>query len=614
MHPATTPMGTERSCPGWSIRAALIAVAALLLAGCGINRQMARDAEHVVATVHDRDSHCARADHCAIDSPYADLATRLRAATGPVKGHAQSLEYGEQSLLMRIHLIRAARHSIDLQTFIWAQDDAGWLMLDELIDAARRGVRVRILADQLFAIDDVQWLAHLAQVHVNLEVRLYNPLFADAITAPVGFAAGVLCCFRRFNQRMHNKLLLVDGDIGIAGGRNYQDRYFDWDHEFDYRDRDAVVVDPLAGEQMQASFDEFWRHHKATPLTHLNDVNRRIIADAGRLTTLRPPATINWMRINALRMRAEDFQWVNEHLFAALRPVDAVDYFSDLPGKVSEDAHEALSAQVGELLLSARRRILMQTPYLVFSREARAIFRRLHREQPGVDIVVSTNSLASTDAFYVYALSHKYKKRYLKRLHLQMHEFKPYPEDAALLIPTLPQLLGGGQGGDYQRHGSAPLTRGGVRIGMHAKSIVIDERTTLIGSHNFDPRSDNYNTESGFIIRDTAFAQVITASIERDIAPQNSWIIAKRPRKTLAARMSNAIGDVSTALPVFDFWPFRYATSYELDPGCEPMQPDDPRFYDCHTDVGAFPDVDLPMKTIYTRIATAFGAGFIGVL
>ena len=592
----------------------LTVLAALLLAGCGVNRQLARDAEHVVAIVHDASDHCGRADRCAIDSPYQDLARELRRAGGPVKARAQSLEYGEEALLLRIHLIRSARHSIDLQTYIWAQDDSGWLVLDELIAAARRGVRVRILADQLFSLDNVQWLAQLAQTHVNFELRLYNPVFADAVIAPTGIAAAIFLRFQRLNQRMHNKLLLVDGDIGIAGGRNYQDRYFDWDDTFDYRDRDVLVIDPQSGYQMQASFDQFWQHHEATPLTRLNDVNRRIVTNAGRLTSLQPPANVNWPRIESLRGRATDADWVTANLFSALQPVQGVAYFSDFPGKVDADAHDALTTQIGEMILSAQGQILLQTPYLVFSRPARAIFRTLHSEQPGVEVIVSTNSLASTDAFYVYALSHKYKKRYIKQLHLQIHELKPFPGDAALLIPTLAQLHGGDPGGEYQRRGSAPLTEGGVRIGMHAKSLVIDEQTTMIGSHNFDPRSDNYNTESGFIIHDAAFAEKIAASIRRDIAPQNSWIIAKRPRRSLAGRMSNAIGDVSTALPVFDLWPFRYATSYELNPGCAPMKPDNPRFYDCHTDVGPFPGVDLPMKTIYTRIVTAFGAGALGVM
>src|SRR5690606_24186337 len=163
---------------------------------------------------------------------------------------------------LRIHLIRAARESIDIQSFIWAEDDSGWLVLDELIAPARRGVRVRILVDQLFALDDIKWLARLARAHANLEVRLFNPTFDDAVTLPLEFAAGGLCCFTRFNQRMHNKLFLVEGEFGIGGGRNYEDRYFDWDPAFDYRDREVLVIGARAGREMLASFDEFWNYRR----------------------------------------------------------------------------------------------------------------------------------------------------------------------------------------------------------------------------------------------------------------------------------------------------------------------------------------------------------------
>lgn len=234
------------------------------------------------------------------------------------------------------------------------------------------------------------------------------------------------------------------------------------------------------------------------------------------------------------------------------------------------------------------------------------------RKQPP-DIIVSTNSLAATDAFYVYALSHKYKKRYLK-LGFRIYEFKPRPGDAERLFSRYGELSGADEPGGYERYGMAPLTTQGVRVGMHAKSIIIDGQVTLIGSHNFDPRSDNYNTESGLIIHDRAVAELVRGAILGDIEPQNSWTIAKRPRTNLLHRINNAIADFSSALPLFDFWPFRYATSYDLNEGCAPMKQTDPGFYQCYTAVGDFPEVDLPLKTIYTRMVTAFGAGAVGIL
>ena len=591
---------------------------AVLLAGCGVNRQLARQADAIVDGSRSAEVGCMREDHCALATPLRALADEAREAATPGQPihFVNMLEQGEESLLLRVHLIRAARTSIDIQTFIWVDDDAGRLLLDELLAAARRGVRVRVIADQLFSLEDAGLLSRLARVHRNFDVRIYNPTFNKAVTRPIEFAASILCCFRRFNQRMHNKLFLVDGEYGITGGRNHENRYFDWDHEFDYRDRDVLVTGADAGAAMQRSFDEFWNYRRAVPLTRLNDVNSRIVAEADDSLALPAPTlSMDPARVERLRARAGDAAEIRRVFVADALRVGQVDYFSDEPEKQDDgsDRNRQLGERIARLIADARERIVLQTPYLVISKQAQRVFRTLHERTPRPQILVSTNSLAATDAFYVYALSHKYKKRYLK-LGFHIHEFKPFPGDAAELVADYAGLSGGEGGTGYQRYGRAPVSKGGVRLGMHAKSIVIDGSITLIGSHNFDPRSDNYNTESGFIIYDRAVAARVTAAIERDTEPQNAWTIAKRPRTNLVHRINNAIADFSTALPLFDFWPFRYSTSYELDPGCTPLPPNDPRFHDCYTAVGDFPEVDLPLKAIYTRIATAFGAPAVGIL
>ncbi len=232
--------------------------AILLLQGCMVSRAQIRRADAVVAATVNRDLDCHRADHCATPSPLLDAATHALAASTPQHpvNVVTLLNDSEPALAARINLIRAARHSIDVQTYIWDQDDVGKLMLNELIQAARRGVKVRILADALFSFQEPGLLDQLSRVSSNLQVRLYNPTLHKAHTPPLDFAAGILCCFLQFNQRMHNKLLLVDDSIGITGGRNYQDRYFNWDPNFDYVDRDVMVGGPAARE-MAASFELF---------------------------------------------------------------------------------------------------------------------------------------------------------------------------------------------------------------------------------------------------------------------------------------------------------------------------------------------------------------------
>ena len=598
----------------------LVLAALLLLGGCAVDRLHARRAAATAAAAQPHGLVCTAADACAAPSPLLQLAD-----SRPEKNTVGLIERGEDSLRLRLHLIRAARRSIDIQTFIFAQDDAGFLVLDELVAAARRGVTVRVLTDQLFSLDNVELLAQLARAHANFELRVYNPTFHKASTPPLEFAAGILCCFFDFNQRMHNKLLLVDGAVGIVGGRNYEDRYFDWDAEFDYRDRDAWVAGP-ATAAMQASFEQFWQHPRSTPLSRLRDVSARILSDGVAGAPYAAHAYRDPARVAALAQAADDAVAIRRDFLDTAFVVQAADFLSDAPDKPAgkPDTHDdAFSREILALIPNARSEIVLQTPYLVLSHEARRAFEALHKARPALRTVVSTNSLAATDAFYVYAISYKYKKRNLK-LGFEIHEFKPFPAEAAALMhgalnaaPSAPPAdPSDTRPAARQRpfSGRAPVRPRGVRMGMHAKSIVVDGSIALIGSHNFDPRSDHYNTESGLIVRDAAFAGALRATILRDDAAENAWTIARRPRPGPIGRLNNALGDLSTRLPLFDLWPFRYASSFELKPGCEPQRPGSPAFYACYEDVGDFPEVDLPLKTIYTRMVVAFGAGLHSIL
>jgi putative cardiolipin synthase len=611
--------------------------AALLLQGCTLSRAQIRRADALVAATTDQSTTCARADHCAVPSPLLDAATRALAVSTPAQPvHVVTLlDDSEPALAARINLIRAAQHSIDVQTYIWDQDDTGQLVLDELVQAARRGVQVRILADQLFSFNDPDLLDRLARVSPNLQVRLYNPTFHKARIQPVEFAAGLLCCFMHFNQRMHNKLLLVDDSIGITGGRNYEDRYFNWDDGFDYIDRDVMVGGPAA-RQMAASFELFWQHKRATPLTHLRDVNRRMLADS-TAPAWPPPHYRQPRRVAQLQQVAEDAAWLHAWLVEPSLQVGKVEYFSDLPAKTDKpDKQRAqdFTRHIMDLVGGARREVLLQTPYLVMSRRAQRIFKRLHRNSDPPQVIVSTNSLASTDAFAVYALSYKHRKRYLETFGFEIHELKPHAPGAAVDYDlanlgsdgsTLPPETASPASAKRERfhllgsHGSnnrpAPLLSEGRRFGLHAKSIVIDDDFAMVGSHNFDPRSDHYNTEAGAIVYDHRFADQLRQSILRDTEPQNAWVIA--PRQSAVPMLTDinlAIGSLSESLPLFDLWPFRYATSYDLDPGCQPMRAKDPGFYACYQPVGDFPDVAVSPKLLITRLITAFGAGVKGIL
>lgn len=639
-----------------------LAACALTLAACASLSPAQRDASaRVVAAARPTALDCAELNKCAQPSPLRDLATRAIAESTPEqpRHYALIIDRGTDAMLARINLIRAATTRIDLQTYIFDEDDAGKLVLDELIAAARRGVQVRLLLDQLSALKRVDTLAGLAGAHAKFEVRIYNPVLHRARINYPQYAIAAACCWRKLNQRMHSKMLLVDGAVGITGGRNYQNDYYDWDAQFNFRDRDLLVAGPAAAT-MDAAFVTFWNDRRSVPVEHLTDVGKQLIASG--VPALTPPVFERPLRAQAMRNDATDTALVNERLAAMAIPVGEVHYVSDTPVKQRSDGRdrEWSSNTLRQLIETAQREVMLQTPYLVMSKPAQKMFRRMHERERSQRprVVVSTNSLAATDAFIAYALSYKYKRRYLREFGFDIYEYKPFPLDAPIDIaatgaelpdldvspepPPRPRFVGSsGNIRGYDRRSvlryrpplsredtakryarrranePVPLKRAGVRIGLHAKSLVIDDRIGVIGTHNFDPRGDTYNTESAVVIEDPVFAHALAESIRRDIKPENAWVIAPRDKRQVLSGLDYSIGKVSEQLPVFDLWPSRYATSYEFVPGPQcplPLPRRDPRFRQCYKPVGDFPEVNLGLKSLTTRMFTAFGAGLAPIL
>ena len=622
------------------------ALLALSLSACvGLSATQRTKAERVVEGGRSDTSTCSAADACAQRSPLHALAgdAFAESAGGPPRHRALILDDGRDALLARINLIRSATTSVDLQTYIFSEDDSGRLVLDELLAAARRGVRVRVLIDQLSALERVQTLAALAGAHRNLGLRVYNPVLQRArINYPMYLFASI-CCWNKLNHRMHTKLLLVDGAVGITGGRNYQDDYYDWDPDYNFRDRDLLVAGPVARD-MAANFEAFWASPRSVPVQQLADVGGLLLAH-GIPPLPRAPFDMP-ARVAQLSEDAGN-QDLAARLAAHAQDVGPVQFLADLPDKSRDGGESASTGGLRELIERARSEVLLQTPYLVLSEPAQQLFRELQARPQPPRVLVSTNSLASTDSFITYALSYKYKRRYLRDFGFEIHEVKPFPATvpASLLGEGETQAASdGADAGAKADAGTAtagkrptpltreysalryagvgvntrlPLTREGARRGMHAKSMVIDERIGVVGTHNFDPRGDEYNTESALVIDDPAFAQVLEASIQGDMTPGNAWTIARRESSPILPGVEYTLAKLSERMPVFDLWPVRYATSYDFVPGPQcpaPLPPSDAHFRQCYRPVGDFPEVDIGFKSILTRIFTAFGAGLAPIL
>jgi phosphatidylserine/phosphatidylglycerophosphate/cardiolipin synthase-like enzyme len=642
-------------------RALLAAVLALACGACVSLSPAQRDrAEAITVAARSTIIDCRQVDACAQPSSLHALGTRAMAESRPAapRHFALILDRGPDAMLARINLIRSATTSIDLQTYLYDEDDAGHLVLDELLAAAHRGVRVRVLIDQLSALKRVETLAALAGAHAGFSMRIYNPVLGRARINYPQYLLAAACCWRTLNQRMHSKLLLVDGVVGISGGRNYQDDYYDWSSEYNFRDRDVLVAGPAARD-MAENFDAFWDDERSRPAEQLADVGRLLLHEG--VPALEHRTFERPERVAAMSRDADDAALVQARLTDHAFAVGPVHYLADEPQKHSPDHRGPAHASEGlrELIDAAQHEVLLQTPYLVLSKPAQQLFRAMHRREPPPRVIVSTNSLASTDSFITYALSYKYKRRYLRDFGFEVHEFKPFPTDAPIDLDatgaTLPQgrvptdaelarvraaerrheVRARGDGSVHSQFRRplqseyaalaarrrnlerVPLQRAGVRIGLHAKSLVVDERIGVVGTHNFDPRGDRYNTESAVVVEDAAFARALADSIRRDIAPANSWTIAPRAKAPVFSGLEYSLAKLSERMPIFDLWPVRYATSYEFQPGPDcpsPVGPNDPAFAACYRPVGDFPEVNLGLKSVMTRIFTAFGAGFAPVL
>jgi len=438
----------------------------------------------------------------AIDSNCTDCADLMRSKTG-----LYILEKGEEALIGRAWLTQHAQHSIDVQYFIWSTDNIGILAAEQLLAAAERGVAVRVLVDDLL-IDAQDRTLLLLSAHPNAQIRVYNPNLSVGVSLWRRLI-NAATSFREINQRMHDKTAIFDGIAGITGGRNMADEYFDYDHEYNFRDRDILLLGP-AVTQMTENFNEFWHSEFAVPVEDILVDDAAAITDAdvaARARELHEYANDSRNFSPQVREAIASAPTYFPYLLQAMSWEDAT-FISDIPGKNPGDAGlggggESTTYLV-EAIQGAQESILIQSPYLIMPEGGIELFADL--VDRGVRIRISTNSLASTDNIQAFSGYHEQREDLL-RAGVELYEFKPYPQIRDELIERYPAIAE-----------SNPV------FALHAKSMVIDGETVYIGTFNLDPRSANLNTEVGVLVDSKELADQLIASIERDILSQNSWL------------------------------------------------------------------------------------------
>lgn len=421
------------------------------------------------------------------------------------------LDKGEEALLARAWLADHAQHTIEVQYFIWSTDNIGILATEALLRAAERGVNVRVIVDDLMIDAPDKTLLALA-LHPNISIQIYNP--KHSVGTPIQKRLlNVVTDFRGVNQRMHDKTFIVDGKVAITGGRNMADEYFDYNQEYNFRDRDILVLGNVV-ERMVWSFEQFWRSELSVPVTDRFD----------GLGLLQKNVTVNNDEVQQIYQELHEYAESPENFEPEVRAtIESVSdsfesltkeviwtdakFISDTPGKndrtFSLGGGGITTDELAKLVENAKHKIVIQSPYLVLSDGAESLFRKTRKR--GVSIQISTNSLSSTDNLQAFS-GYKNQRQNLLDMGLQIFEYKPDPDVQGQLL--------------HRREG---VKKGSPIFTIHAKTMVVDSEIVFIGTYNLDPRSENLNTEVGVIIRNEKLAKMVEQSIQTDMGPANSW-------------------------------------------------------------------------------------------
>ena len=430
--------------------------------------------------------------------------SQLKSKTGVV-----TIEEGRNSLISRLWLCENAKKTINVQYYSIAKDNAGFIMCDYLIHAADRGVKVRILLDALarqMAIREIQAL----DSHENIEVKVYNPIVQKGKRSYVRFIKSIRQ-LNRIDQRMHNKVLEVDNVAAITGGRNIADIYFDYGKHYNFRDRDIMIFGQEVGD-VKKSFDQYW---KDTLCVNYEFVTRKVKKKSNqkRFTQLHH-YTCNTKNFSVeMRNKVADFpnrfkSILNskEFLWA-----DNVSFVADVPHKNidrEERKGSACSDTLMALLKQAKISIDIDSPYLITMDEEKEMLRDAVKR--GVKVRILTNSLCSTDNENAFSGYRRDRNETLET-GIEIYEFKPNAKVREKLMSP---------------EGIAALDRKSV-YGFHPKTMVIDNKISIIGTYNFDPRSADLNTECVMIVRSGDFAKILLKHMEVGFLPENSWHTTK---------------------------------------------------------------------------------------
>jgi putative cardiolipin synthase len=444
----------------------------------------------------------------AFDQPMSTALGRAYAPLLTAQGMSafRLLVSGPEAFAARGALAESAQRSLDLQYYIVAHDASATALLEAAMRAARRGVRVRLLVDDLNVGDHELHLASLAAVP-NVEVRVFNP-FARRGTLGLSQLLEWLGDTDRLNRRMHNKLWVADGAVAVMGGRNLGDAYFNVSPDRDFADLDVLVAGPVVAD-MGRSFDRYWNSEAAVPIASFNGPAQ---APAGLQKALDEMAarTLHFRDseyVGALRRAAFGALVRTGQAPMVAAPAQLLD---DLPPDAGAGAgadadagagagrpDSAIFTQLRRSIEGAQSEVILVSPYLVPGTLGVQVLCGVARR--GVRVRVLTNSLASTDVPLVHAGYARYRPQLLA-CGVSLHELRP------------------GAAGD--RTPRLGLSSG---ASLHSKAVIVDGEAVFIGSMNLDPRSRLLNTEVALLARSRELGEQLRGLFDEAVTPNQAF-------------------------------------------------------------------------------------------
>jgi len=380
-------------------------------------------------------------------------------------------------------------------------DNTGLTLTKLLLDAADRGVKVRVILDDMLLGGSDEELAALNS-HPNISVKLFNPTnFRKSLHYfEMFFHIDTL------GRRMHNKAIVADNSAAVIGGRNIQDIYFAADEDSLFIDNDILTVGPLV-TKVSNEFETYWASPVCVPLEEVTGKSTLSLRGLQQeldkyIGTIAYNDYMNAVRNSTLaqQSRAKKIPLI----------FGDADLYFDQPTKVTtseEKTNTHLSEHLAPIIKNAQKSLLIVSPYFMPNPTSMKAIKAL-RER-GVEITILTNSLATNDAIPVYSAYSKYQKQLL-RLGVRLYELSPYAFQSIFK-------------NKYYKRGKIP------RSALHAKSMVIDDKTFVIGSANMDPRSNKLNTELVAVIHSEELARIEHAILNKALDLENAFELSLEP-------------------------------------------------------------------------------------